>query len=164
MSSPVSTICGTCGKRYTWIEDTIEECPYCARAAVQPKDEWVWVGRTFYMDSAHHIVGHEKCGLIHGHTWKITVRCFGKIKDNGMVIDLHDLKKIVEEELSQFDHKLINDTVAFERGIQHTCENLCTYLLSRIYLKFAVVMPNEGPKFMRIRVQEGEGGWAETEG
>jgi len=46
-----------------------------------------------YIDSAHYLPGHGKCGRVHGHTYKIEVVVEGEVRENGMVIDFMTLKK-----------------------------------------------------------------------
>ena len=114
-----------------------------------------WVGKEFHFDAAHFIPGHKKCGEVHGHTWKILVEVKGEVKEDGMVLDLNILSRVVKNILEPFDHKLLNDVVTFTP----TCENLSDYLVSRVYVHLGA----EGiklPKSVRIKVQEGEGGYA----
>lgn len=64
-------------------------------------------------DSAHFLKGYVgKCANIHGHRWKLIAEVSastliedGEKKD--MIIDFKDLKKVVREEVSKFDHALI---------------------------------------------------------
>ena len=57
-----------------------------------------------YIDSAHYLPGHGKCGRVHGHTYKIEVVVEGEVRENGMVIDFYDLKKGIKETLQEYDH------------------------------------------------------------
>jgi len=41
-----------------------------------------------YIDSAHYLPGHGKCGRVHGHTYKIEVIIEGEVRENGMVTRL----------------------------------------------------------------------------
>ena len=114
-----------------------------------------WVGKEFHFDAAHFIPGHKKCGEVHGHTWKVLVEVKGEVQEDDMVLDLHILSRIVEGIIKTFDHKLINDVVSFTP----TCENLADFFVSRVYVHLGA----EGiklPKSVRVKVQEGEGGYA----
>ncbi len=66
-----------------------------------------------YIDSAHYLPGHGKCGRVHGHTYKIEVVVEGEVRENGMVIDFYDLKKGIKETLQEYDHTLLNDILDF---------------------------------------------------
>lgn len=57
--------------------------------------------------SAHFLLGHEKCGSIHGHNWKVKVEVEGEVEEHGWVIDFTLLKNITEELLDKFDHKIL---------------------------------------------------------
>lgn len=64
-------------------------------------------------DSAHFLKGYVgKCSNIHGHRWKVIVEVSspslveeGEKRD--MVIDFKDLKSVVRDIVSSFDHALI---------------------------------------------------------
>lgn len=115
-----------------------------------------WVGKEFHFDAAHFIPGHEKCGKYHGHTWKVTVEVRNAVNNHtGMVLDLNILSDIVKEIVALFDHKTLNDVVPFIP----TCENLANYFVSRVYVGLSSLsLPF--PKGVRVKVQEGEGGYA----
>lgn len=62
----------------------------------------------------------------HGHNYTLEVHVSGKIDpETGMVINLKELKKVVESEIiSQVDHKNLNEDVKFMKGLIPTTENL----------------------------------------
>ena len=47
-----------------------------------------------YIDSAHYLPGHGKCGRVHGHTYKIEVLVEGEVRENGMVIDDDNVESV----------------------------------------------------------------------
>jgi len=110
------------------------------------------VGRTFHIDAAHRLPNYSgKCANVHGHTWKITVEVEGEIcPETGMVVDLHDLKEAVEEELRKLDHNDLNRYMEIP-----TCENMAERLLLRLSEEWA----KDGHVYS-VQVQEGEGGYA----
>jgi len=64
--------------------------------------------------------------LGHGHNYELEVTVQG-IPDpvNGMVVDLKELKKVIESEIIDLvDHKHLNYEVEFMRGIVPTAENI----------------------------------------
>lgn len=105
------------------------------------------LGTTHYIDCAHFLPGHPKCGQLHGHTYKVEVIIEGENKD-GMVIDFADMKKAVNAILNDYDHKSLNDFLDYP-----SVENICEMLQAR--LKEKLVFP------FTIRVWEGDGKWAE---
>ena len=67
-----------------------------------------------------------KCYNLHGHNYELYVTVTGEInKNSGFIIDLKDLKKIIQEKvIKKLDHNFIND-VDFMRNKITTTENLC---------------------------------------
>jgi 6-pyruvoyltetrahydropterin/6-carboxytetrahydropterin synthase len=105
------------------------------------------LGRTFYIDCAHYLPGHPKCGQLHGHTYRIDVAIEGEKKD-GMILDFGDMKKQINEILLEYDHKSFNDFLDYP-----SVENICEMLHKR----FTAVMDFN----FTVRVWEGDGKWAE---
>lgn len=105
------------------------------------------LGVTEYIDCAHFLPGHSKCGSLHGHTYKIEITVEGETR-NGMVVDFADLKQSVREVLAQYDHRNFNDFLDYP-----SVENICELLSSR--LKQKLTFP------FTLRVWEGHGKWAE---
>jgi 6-pyruvoyltetrahydropterin/6-carboxytetrahydropterin synthase len=103
-----------------------------------------------YIDSAHYLPGHGKCGRVHGHTYKIEVIVEGEVKENGMVIDFYDLKKGIKETLQEYDHTLLNEILDFPSS-----EHLCQLIHSRLQERFGFPL--------LVRVWEGEGKWCEMD-
>jgi len=112
-----------------------------------PFQHTVKLGITEYIDCAHHLPGHERCGTLHGHTYQIDVSLEGDPK-GGMVLDFADLKKAVRGALAKYDHKDWNTFLEYP-----TVENICE-LIHRD-LATALKFP------FHVRVWEGHGKWAE---
>ncbi len=106
------------------------------------------LGITDYLDCAHLLPGHSKCGRLHGHTYRIQVVVDGEAKE-GMVLDFADLKRQVRSVLSRYDHRHWNDFLDYP-----TVENICQRLAGE--LAEALAFP------FSIRVYEGHAKWAET--
>lgn len=83
--------------------------------------------------AAHRLVEYPgACERIHGHNWKVKVTvCAEQVDENGMVMDLVQLKKHIDECVAQFDHRVINDVPPFDR-LNPTSENLAKYLYDNI--------------------------------
>ena len=73
------------------------------------------ITREFSFEGAHALRGYDgKCSHIHGHSYRMAVTVIGEpvAEDNspkkGMVIDFTDLKRIVNETITdRFDHALV---------------------------------------------------------
>jgi 6-pyruvoyltetrahydropterin/6-carboxytetrahydropterin synthase len=106
------------------------------------------LGITEYIDCAHFLPGHDKCGRLHGHTYKVEVIIEGDHKQ-GMIIDFADLKKQSKDVLMEYDHRSWNEVLEFP-SVENICELLATRLRERLSFTFT------------LRVWEGHGKWAET--
>jgi len=109
------------------------------------------VGVAEVFDSAHFLPGHEKCGIIHGHTYRVEVEVEGELK-KGMVIDFADLKRVLKEIIDKLDHRLINDLIE-----NPTCENICIWIFNELESK----LPKD-LRIIRVRLYEGCDKWAEV--
>lgn len=91
-----------------------------------------------YIDSAHFLNGYPgKCANIHGHTWKVEAVVRGeKVNDIGLLIDFNEIKTIIIDAVSLFDHKLINDIEPFNR-INPSSENMAQFFYFEIKKKLS---------------------------
>jgi 6-pyruvoyltetrahydropterin/6-carboxytetrahydropterin synthase len=105
------------------------------------------LGVTEFIDCAHFLPGHPKCGPLHGHTYKIELMVEGEAKD-GMVIDFADLKQVLGDVLDCYDHRSLNDFLEYP-----SVENICELLSEKLKQKLAFPFT--------LRVWEGQGKWAE---
>lgn len=113
------------------------------------------IGKEFKFEAAHFLIGHEKCGQTHGHTYKVWVEVRGGVsKESGMVMDLHDLTSIVKKYTDLYDHICLNYIEPFNI-IPPSCENIAKVLFSRIVGDLPLSV-----ELVMVRVQEGEGGYA----
>ena len=106
------------------------------------------LGITEFIDCAHHLPGHPKCGQLHGHTYKVEVIIEGQNRSGGMIVDFTDLQAQTREVLGRYDHKNWNDFLQFP-SVENICELLAEKLKERLAFPFVV------------RVWEGAGKWAE---
>lgn len=101
------------------------------------------------IDTAHYLPGHETCGIVHGHTYKVEVVIEGE-KIDGMVMDFANIKKIVKDMLKEYDHTLLNNILSYP-----STENLCEDIYSRLSEKLEMLV--------RVRIWEGDGKWCEID-
>ena len=106
------------------------------------------LGITEFIDCAHFLPGHPKCGPLHGHTYKVEIIVDGD-SSGGMVVDFSDFKARAREVLHRYDHRNWNDFLEFP-SVENICDLLARQMRER--LPFPVV----------IRVWEGQGKWAEV--
>ena len=108
------------------------------------------VGVTEHFDSMHRLPGHPKCGVPHGHTYRVDVEVEGPVDAGGMIIDFDLLKKSLREILAPLDHTDLNAILDMP-----TCENICVEILNRLEAQVG------GDRRLTVRVWEGDGKWAE---
>jgi 6-pyruvoyltetrahydropterin/6-carboxytetrahydropterin synthase len=113
----------------------------------QPGGERMKLGVIDYIDCAHYLPGHDKCGVLHGHTYKIEVVIEGE-KRSGMIMDFSELRKSVKAALVFFDHKNLNDILEYP-SVENICESIKNKLGEHIPFPFI------------LRVWEGHGKWVE---
>ncbi|MBN1561328.1 6-carboxytetrahydropterin synthase QueD [candidate division KSB1 bacterium] len=79
--------------------------------------------------AAHRLIDYPgACERIHGHNWTVKVTVSAQdVDDSGMVMDLVQLKKHIDDCVAQFDHRVINDVPPFDQ-LNPTSENLAKYL------------------------------------
>ena len=135
--------------------------------------------KIFHFDMAHVLKGYDgPCRNLHGHSYELRVTVEGEpINDsenpkNGMVMDLHDLKCLVNDLIvNKLDHSLVvpstmaSDFIAivereFEKVVvtdyQPTSENLILDMVQRLQ----PVLPT-GVILYSIRLQETPGSYVE---
>lgn len=138
-----------------------------------------YLTKIFRFEAAHALVGYDgKCRNIHGHSYELQVTVKGMpINEsgnpkNGMVIDFHDLKRIVNEEVvERLDHSFIigtnmpDDFVEsakrnFDKIVcvayQPTTENMLTDFAERIKVKLP-----QNVELYSVRLQETRDSYAE---
>ena len=106
------------------------------------------IGIVEYIDCAHFLPDHPKCGILHGHTYKVELSIQGETR-HGMVMDFADLKRIVRSLLATYDHHNWNDFLEYP-SVENICQLLHGKISSQLNFPFT------------LRVWEGEGKWAEV--
>jgi 6-pyruvoyltetrahydropterin/6-carboxytetrahydropterin synthase len=57
--------------------------------------------------AAHVMIGHERCGRLHGHDYAISVRLDGEPGSDGVIMDFGTLKNLVRDIAKELDHKFL---------------------------------------------------------
>lgn len=57
--------------------------------------------------ACHFIAGHEKCGRLHGHTYVVSLKLFGDIGENGMIMDFVLVKRALRKMADELDHRVL---------------------------------------------------------
>jgi 6-pyruvoyltetrahydropterin/6-carboxytetrahydropterin synthase len=88
------------------------------------------------IESAHYLRGYKgKCENVHGHTYGIIVRLkAAKLNEIGLVYDFTDVKRLLDEVLDKYDHKLLNDIPPFDK-INPSAENIAATVSREVQSK-----------------------------
>lgn len=82
--------------------------------------------------AAHSLVDYQgPCSRVHGHTWYVEVSvCGSELNQLGMLIDFHELKRLLNNIIEQLDHQNLNFLEPFVngKGANPTAENLAKVL------------------------------------
>ena len=89
----------------------------------------VEISRKFSFEASHKLDWYQgKCKNLHGHSYKLEIIIRGEINKNGILIDFHELKKIVKEEIIiELDHKYLNDIIE-----NPTAENIAIWIWEKL--------------------------------
>lgn len=70
--------------------------------------------------SVHIIPEYEKCGRLHGHTYAVHIKIFGKPDDKGIIMDFSIVKDSLKKIVSKLDHMILipekSNTVEIEKA------------------------------------------------
>ncbi len=105
------------------------------------------IAKEFNWEMGHRLPFQKgKCRNLHGHSYKMRLELEGEIKDNGMVMDYYDVKKMLEPLIEKLDHsvmvyegdkELIDALTSLGSRMnvvpfQTTAENICLFFLDKI--------------------------------
>lgn len=134
------------------------------------------VAKRFKWEAAHRIPGHAGlCRNFHGHSYRMFVEVEGTIRENGMVMDFHDIKQLVEPLVDQWDHAVLvgaNDQELLEiinkTDWKHfvfpgdtTAELIVQYVLDFLSHQKGDLLRQQGMIRLRVKVRETETSYAE---
>lgn len=84
--------------------------------------------------AAHFLPDHPKCGMVHGHNYKVMLiveSIAGVLEDNDMLIDFGILKKLLTTAIEPFDHNTLNSLPEFNQ-IAPTAEQIAWIILKTV--------------------------------
>ncbi|MBW6515019.1 MAG: 6-carboxytetrahydropterin synthase QueD [Candidatus Cloacimonetes bacterium] len=92
---------------------------------------------TTNFSAAHRLDGYQgDCANLHGHNWRVQVGIICLEQDDiGLTIDFKEVKKRLNQVVSELDHKLLNDLPWF-RDKNPTSEELARHLYNRVKESF----------------------------
>jgi len=111
------------------------------------------VSKEYSFDAAHQLVNHEgQCKNLHGHTYKVIVTVEGEVDPKQrMVVDFHDMDKVVKPMIDRLDHSHLNDIQTLHEA--PTAEMLATHIASYIQMELPQQLPGD-VRLYSVRVYE----------
>ena len=129
----------------------------------------MYITRRERFSSAHRLINHNlseqenqqlfnKCYNTHGHNYELFVTVSGTIKKHsGFVVDLKDLKQIIQDKIiKKIDHNDISN-VDFMKNHIATTENLCLQIWKELKKPIQLL----GAKLYKIKIKETENNYVE---
>jgi len=92
----------------------------------------VLIAKSFDFDAAHmlpKVPPEHKCHRLHGHTYRVEIRCAGEPDERGMVCDYAEIAEAWQSVHELLDHRYLNDIQGLENP---TTEMLAPWILERL--------------------------------
>jgi len=104
------------------------------------------ISREYTFSAAHYIPGHPKCGVIHGHNYRVRVTLW--VQPSALIdIDFSEIDDMMKPILNKLDHTMLNELLEVP-----TAEGLCLFIFNELQKKTN--------KIMGVRVWETENSFA----
>ena len=101
------------------------------------------------------IFGKNTSPMGHGHNFQLELTVEGEIdEETGMVINLFELKSILEKVLERYDHKYLNEDVEVFKKLNPTPENIAKVLWDDLERELST--RNTDCRLFKIRLYETE--------
>ena len=107
--------------------------------------------------AAHRLREYDgNCERLHGHNWRIDVTVESKtLDDRGIAMDFREIKLLLSEILSRYDHVYLNDVSPFD-AMNPSSENFARYIFEEMEKRVPPPV-----KVSKVAVWESEGSRAE---
>jgi len=84
--------------------------------------------------SAHIIPEYEKCGRLHGHTYAVHLKIFGKTDDKGIIMDFSLVKEQLKKIINKLDHRVLIPNNSSVVKIEKTKDSIKINSLGKEYV------------------------------
>ena len=104
------------------------------------------------LEAAHNLREyHGMCERLHGHSWKVEVFVRApKLDHEGMALDYLQVRRALQEILTDWDHNYINNIPPFDK-LNPSSENIATF----IFQQMSKVIDSEKSWIEKVLVWEG---------
>jgi 6-pyruvoyltetrahydropterin/6-carboxytetrahydropterin synthase len=91
-------------------------------------------GNMHKFSSAHFVIGHDKCGRIHGHNFHVAVEISGPLDSQYFVIDFIDVKNAIKAEVDKLDHRILIPVSAKSLTLKESKDSIEFSFLGKKYM------------------------------
>ncbi len=94
------------------------------------------ISRECIFSASHQLKGYKgKCERLHGHNWRVRVHLEAEeLDENGMVVDFHDLDRIMIDAIEPFEHRHLNEVSPFD-VVNPSAENIARVICDRVRVR-----------------------------
>jgi 6-pyruvoyltetrahydropterin/6-carboxytetrahydropterin synthase len=87
------------------------------------------ISASAHFDAAHRLLDYEgPCARMHGHSFRVEAALAGsRLGATQLLVDFHDLKRLLEEVIEPFDHCCLNEIQPFTEQ-SPTSENIARFI------------------------------------
>jgi len=87
------------------------------------------ISASAHFDAAHSLRDYDgPCARMHGHSFKVQAALAGsQLGPSHLLVDFHDLKRLLEEIIGPFDHRCLNELEPFKE-LSPTSENIARFV------------------------------------
>lgn len=97
---------------------------------------------------------HGKCEHVHGHNYKIRATLEGERLDvAGLLIDFHEVKRVLSEIIERVDHRFLNDIPPFDT-LNPSAENMARWFYEELAKGLTEALRTTGARLVEVRIWE----------
>ncbi len=111
------------------------------------------IGAGVHFDAAHWLRDYEgPCARMHGHRFDVRAAVTGsELGREQLLMDFHELRRLLEEVIAPFDHQCLNDMEHFA-DLSPTSENIARFIYAALVERMARMEP--GVRIAWVSVSE----------
>ena len=87
-----------------------------------------------HFDAAHRLLDYDgPCARLHGHSFRVEAAVEGSnLGRQQLLVDFHDLRRLLEEVVEPFDHNCLNEVPPFKQS-SPTSENIARHIYRSLH-------------------------------
>jgi 6-pyruvoyltetrahydropterin/6-carboxytetrahydropterin synthase len=111
------------------------------------------ISASAHFDAAHLLRDYDgPCARMHGHSFRVEAALAGsQLGPSHLLVDFHDLRRLLEEVIEPFDHRCLNELEPFTES-SPTSENIARFLYLTLSKKLKQLPP--GVRLAWVSVSE----------